>query len=586
MKSKSLTISYTSVGQFMLLAVISLSISLGHGQGLCEQVYSDSRLSQNKTTLDYSKVSDRKLIEEGKARTERFFSNFALFFSPKKYINEKLKQLEPENIKDLGVTGAYTSEKILLKLLAELSDRKLIRPMIEELITVLKTKNESLKELTPEKIEYVINTFMTNVEGLLSLRGMTKDSKKIKYLEWPELSADMISKLNRSPVGLENLLHFSKSNWSKASEIKLLVDGPQSFPLRDQLMNQAQKSIDVLSWAFNSDLTGFEAADLLIQKHKSGIKVRVIIDGQVSMGKGYNEAILKLEAAGVPVIRWRDTKLAFAGQHRKMIIVDNEHIIAGGLNFGDVYSHKNPDSNIPKWRDTDVYLNGEIVNQGNRLFAILWNEQIDSRSLKLQKIELTNESHNNRNTGSYDVALIDHSPTEKSVGSTIMMTLLKGIRESKQSIDLENAYIILFPALKQEIKRAVDRGVRVRIITNSAQSVDEPIVSIPMQRSARDFSALGAEVYLKKGATLHSKLAVFDNQYTMVMSYNLHPRSERVEGEMAIVIDSAEFARDVNETLENDVSSDNAIKISKPDEVMIPNSKVAIPMLRLFFDML
>ena len=185
------------------------------------------------------------------------------------------------------------------------------------------------------------------------------------------------------------------------------------------------------------------------------------------------------------------------------------------------------------------------------------------------------------------VSLINHDPEKATQGSTIMLTILKAIRTAKTQIDIENAYIILFPALKNELKKAInERHVKVRVFTNSGESVDEPIVSVPILRSVSEFADMGAEVYVKKGATLHSKLIVVDSQLTMIMSYNLHPRSERVEGEMAVVVNDKAFANQVHDIFTQDTTQDKAYRIRSSSDVKMPNSPASIPTLRLFFDML
>ncbi|MNS91529.1 Major cardiolipin synthase ClsA [compost metagenome] len=405
-------------------------------------------------------------------------------------------------------------------------------------------------------------------------------------MEWPALSETMKNRLDLSPKGLENILYFANAKESSVREVRLLVDGPQSFVVRDSLMAEAKKSIDVMSWAIYSDKTGFEAADLLIKKHLQGVKVRVIVDGQVATRPGYTEAVQKLEQAGVQVIRWTSATHPFAGQHRKMLIVDGEHMVAGGLNFGDVYSHKNADPKVAKWRDTDIYVQGDAVKEGSHLFAEIWNEQVTEKNLSYEKMTLTTSAVEGRVRDSEKVLILEHDPRTDKEGSTIMMTLLKGLREAKSTVEIENAYIVLFPELKNEIAAAVARGVKVRIFTNSHLSVDEPIVSIPILRSARDLVGLGAEVYLRLGSTLHSKLVVIDGQYTMVMSYNLHPRSERVEGEMAVVVNSKTFAEGVRQTFDADIQPGKAFRINSPEEIQLPENPVALPTLRIFFDML
>ncbi|QDK44784.1 hypothetical protein DOM22_06200 [Bdellovibrio sp. ZAP7] len=501
----------------------------------------------------------------------------------------KTKSISPLNVRDLAELGTVKQEAMLLNQLAVLSSSGKLTSSLVSLLAQLKAlpelggKPNPLIGLSKEKEAYLIETAVSNIEGVLALRGLTNPS--VKYVEWSALSKTMTERLDKSPAGLDNILHFAKSEFHKTSKVQILIDGEQSFALRDSLMSKAKKSIDVMTWAVYSDKTGFEAADLLIAKHKSGVKVRLIVDGQVAKKPGYTEVVQKMEQAGIEVVRWTNPSHVFEGQHRKMLIIDGEHVISGGLNFGDVYSHKNPDMNVPRWRDTDVYVQGESVNESRRLFADVWNQQVKEKNLSYKTIQVRQSKQVAPETGDV-VAVLNHDPVKNQNGSTIMMTLLKGIREAKSTVDIENAYVVMFPALKNEIQAAVARGVRVRVLTNSHTSVDEPIVSLPILRSAHDLAAVGAQVYLKKGATLHSKLAVIDGEYSMVMSYNLHPRSEKVEGEMAVVVKGKRFADTVTQAFMNDISSDRATAIPFADAIQLPSSPEVIPVLRIFFDML
>jgi cardiolipin synthase A/B len=294
----------------------------------------------------------------------------------------------------------------------------------------------------------------------------------------------------------------------------------------------------------------------------------------------------RLEKAGIEVVYWFSQKLTYAGQHRKMMIVDNQHVVAGGLNFGDVYSHKNPDLKIPRWRDTDIYLKGSsVAAEANQLFASLWNEQLtEQKNTKFKALKIAKVLDQNQK--GTEIRILNHNPLSDQKGSTIMLTTLKAIREAKNLIDIENAYIILFPALKTELANAIKRGVQVRVFTNSSESIDEPVVTIPILRSVLEFVKMGAKVFVKKGATLHSKIMAIDSDFAIVMSYNLHPRSERVEGEMAIATTSPDITAEMHKIFDEDVSSEKAYELKTIEDVKIPQSGVSVPTLRLFFDML
>jgi cardiolipin synthase A/B len=503
------------------------------------------------------------------------------------------KSIPALSINDLSEKDTVAQEKQILNALTALADRDRLGTSIDQLIKKIQQSDSPIsgqvKDLPPEKLAYAKAMLKGSVEGILRLRGLTKDSKKNKYMEWSELSKTMIQKIDKDQSNSEtqsNLLSLAESKWINTAKTEILVDGPASFAKRDLMIKNAKESIHILTWAIYDDMTGKQSVDLILQqkKLKPNLKIRIIVDAQVAAAS-YGPQVKRLEDNGIEVIRWFSTAKPFVGQHRKMIIVDNKKMVAGGLNFGDVYSHKNPQS--AHWRDTDLYVEGNGATEGNRLFSQIWNQQVTEHKMKYEKMRLpmfSNGANENIKMG-----IINHDAVEDRQGSTIMLTVLKAIRMAKTQIDIENAYIILFPALKIELTKAIkERDVKVRIFTNSGESVDEPVVSVPILRSVSEFADMGAEVYVKRGTTLHSKLMVIDNRYSMIMSYNLHPRSERLEGEMAIVIDNKEIATDMHNifTYDTDTTKERAYLIRSSSEVQIPDSPTTIPTLRLFFDML
>lgn len=499
------------------------------------------------------------------------------------------RQILATDILDLSEKNTTAEEKKILYMWADMIEKKTLRKNIELMIEEIKKTpspiSEKIKSTPQIYINYAIDTLTASIEAVAKMRGLTSDSSANTYLEWTDLSEKMTNRLNQDQS--DNILAFANSQLVLTERAEILVDGEASFSKRELLIKQAKKSINILTWSVYDDMTGAELADLLIEKKKENknLKIRLIVDGQVARQAGRNVQLNRIKNEGIEVMSWFSASNPYMGQHRKMLIVDGEHLIAGGLNYGDVYSHKNPDLKIARWRDTDVYLKGAGAIQGLNVFTKLWNDQLKENK-NINYTKMISQKITNTTQKGIEVVVIEHDPKNSAAGSTIMMTILKTIRAAKESIDIQNAYIILFPALKNEIENAIKRNVKVRILTNSAQSVDEPIVSIPILRSVIEFVKMGAEVFVKKGATLHSKLLIVDSQISMVMSYNLHPRSERIEGEMAVLVKNQSFSTDLKRVFDKDISEENAQAINKTEDLILPNSPVALPTLRLFFDML
>ncbi|MNL61167.1 Cardiolipin synthase A [compost metagenome] len=79
---------------------------------------------------------------------------------------------------------------------------------------------------------------------------------------------------------------------------------------------------------------------------------------------------------------------------------------------------------------------------------------------------------------------------------------------------------------------------------------------------------------------------MIDGEYSMIMSYNLHPRSERMEGEMAIVVKDKNFAANMKSVFDKDIQAGKADFIKEPSDIVFPPDFTSVGTLRLFFDLL
>lgn len=331
------------------------------------------------------------------------------------------------------------------------------------------------------------------------------------------------------------------AKFASGNYTRFLIDGEQSFAAKDALIKGAKKSLLVSSWAFYDDTTGYEAAQMLIAKYKEGVNVQVMVDSTVSSSHG--KKVLKLmQDAGVEVLRNTDLDRAGDIWHVKVMIADDKYAVAGGMNFGDVYSHK---AGAVLWRDTDVLFSGPAVAEAKALLGNAWNKQVSSRKLGYKSVDVRGPQNADYEGGDSRVAVVLQNPPATS---PILVSIIKAMYGATRNINIENAYFVAIPAVTQAVLEAKARGVNVTILTNSKESIDsegKPIVDamakclIPLQQS-------GVNIYLKQGVaqTLHSKFMTVDGEFADIGSYNLHPRGERIDTEVNVnVLDRASVAR-------------------------------------------
>jgi phosphatidylserine/phosphatidylglycerophosphate/cardiolipin synthase-like enzyme len=489
-------------------------------------------------------------------------------------------------IEDLGVKPTTPLENRALDLFASMVEQKTLRAYLNKILATarsLPVVGSKLQNLSDEKAQKGIKIVVDAIENMVWVRGKLPQARHIQYREWAEINKEMEAKLE---MGIP-LMELAKTEYQPASNVRILVDGPASFSLREKLMNEAEQSIDILLWSLENDSTGMALANKLmdLKRAKPHLKLRVMVDGRTSHRIGYTEQLKRMEESGlIDVIRWHDALQPYAGQHKKMFIVDGTHLISGGMNAGDVYSHKAKD---PKqhWRDTDIYIGGQAVNQANTIFARMWNMQVRSHQLPMAMMPVA-KAKEVEGPITEKVALINFDPNSQlQVGSPIFMAILKSIRDAKETVEVSNAYLIALPPLVKEIESAIKRGVKVRLLTNSQESTDEPVIARPILRSALHLASLGAEVYVRTGSTLHTKTMVVDSQISFIMSYNLHPSSERLETEVAVMLDDARVGRQMSRQFQADLAPKVARRID-PNKEKVEDDFILNLTLRLMFDRL
>ncbi|GAB4030828.1 MAG: hypothetical protein Fur0012_07400 [Elusimicrobiota bacterium] len=371
------------------------------------------------------------------------------------------------------------------------------------------------------------------------------------------------------------------SSFSPGNSVKFLIDGEESFRYKDYLIKNAKKSVYITTWAFYDDITGEDALNMLSEKKKQGVDVKIILDGKVINSHGVS-VVSRMEKAGLEIIKFREKGRVADIWHAKMIVVDGEYVIMGGMNFGDPYSHKDP--NGLKWRDTDVMIMGPAVARAGEFFARIWNSEVDKNSLGFKKLPESLESL--PATGNAMISF-SYSNPPVSEGTAILSSIIKAIKGATRKINIENAYFVPIPALTQALLEARSRGVEVNIFTNSKDSIDSEAKSVSdiSMKSMMPLFKAGAGIYLKKGDTLHSKFMTVDGTFVSIGSYNLHPRGERYDSELNANIIDREGAAFLDKVFEKDLAT-QAVKITSEKQLVPDQSWFSSIIEKYFFSQL
>jgi cardiolipin synthase len=352
---------------------------------------------------------------------------------------------------------------------------------------------------------------------------------------------------------------YSSEPLTTGNQVRVLVDGPETYAAIEASMRAARHSIDLETFIYGDDDIGRRFAALLAEKKREGIEVRVLYDSLGSMDTP-RSFFDELRSQGIDVREFRPMNPVknpliwniHNRDHRKIVVVDGKTGFTGGINIDSTYLSASTSRPGPKrglkdgWRDTHVRIDGPAVAQLQQLFLESWkvaggavgpetNAAIPPAGNTLVTIVGNNSDSDDR---------------------SLYGTYLAAFNCASRRLWITHAYFAPNEDLLTAMTDAAQRGVDVRLIVPSF--TDSSIVLNATQATYTRLLESGVKIYELKDALLHAKSVVIDGTVSIVGSANLDMRSFLHNEEVnAIVID-----RDVGQRMEQVFEKDQ--KAARP----------------------
>lgn len=408
--------------------------------------------------------------------------------------------------------------------------------------------------------------------------------------------------------------------------VRLLPSGPEAFEARRSLIRAARNSIDLQYFLLRADGSGKELLRDLRDAAQRGVRVRVLLDDLYAPADDLLLGLAALPQAEVRLFnpfplrgagvgaRYAASLLSFERfnhrMHNKLFIADGAIAITGGRNLADEYFSRSDRSNFV---DLDVMATGAAVRTMGQQFDDYWNSPLSwpvqtvaaTPSLSVQQLRerfdvavagartpdapvssrdflgqplLTDEL----GSGSIDLAWghVDsfadpaakplkrwRDEDNRSYGKSVVRpNVLELMRAAQFEVVMTSPYFVPGELGVELFRGLVARGVKVRVLTNSQASTDQPLVHGAYRRYRRALLEAGVELYelspkrvgseerrksfgLSAGG-LHTKSLVIDRQLAVIGSMNFDPRSDHYNTESGLLIrvpqvgsDAAQLAR-------------------------------------------
>lgn len=338
------------------------------------------------------------------------------------------------------------------------------------------------------------------------------------------------------------------------NHLELLQSGNSFFDKLSELIKNANSEIHLQLYIFEPDNTGKIIQDLLIEAAKRGVKIYVVLDAYGS--KNFSELWQKnLTDVGIEIYFYSPIKFAnylHMGMrlHHKIICIDGQFALVGGINISDNYSSYNHQT---PWLDFALLAKGKVVSD----LVQICKQTLRTVS-KYPKHKTKQEIQKEHKP--IIARVLQNNWVQAKFGITHQYK--QQIRKANNEIILIASYFIPSLALKRLLKNAAKRGVNVKIVLSSISDVS--MVKYATEYFYNDLLKAGINIYEWKHSVLHAKVGLIDSEWLSVGSYNLNHLSDFGSIECNLEILDTAFCLATNMKL-NQLINDGCEKISVDD---------------------
>jgi putative cardiolipin synthase len=354
---------------------------------------------------------------------------------------------------------------------------------------------------------------------------------------------------------------------------RIISVGVDGFLMRMEMINTAERTLDLQYYIFHGDESGKLLTDALIRAADRGVRVRLLLDdGETVPGDEQIFAIADRANVEVRVFNpfayrghnqlIRATEFLFNHSrldhrmHNKLLVADNSIALVGGRNIGDQYFQIDPES---QFADDDVFVGGPIVHNLSGTFDEYWNSALAIPAQALHGIN-THQKHHKAYADKVEKAGFDYqskldsgeplagimagrlpliwanaevvcdSPEKKRAADTPGVASLMYAPVAHAVSQVQSELLIVSPYVvpsKDELHLLEDRRehkVRIRILTNSLESAPELSAHSGYMHYRTELLNDGVELYEVRSRLGNSRGSGQSTKLSRYGNYALHAK--------------------------------------------------------------
>ena len=375
---------------------------------------------------------------------------------------------------------------------------------------------------------------------MISRRNRRRLKRAERYRN-PDLSSLGLREQTQQQIRLARSL--CDAQFFPGNDIRVFTSGQAKMAALEADLRAATQYINLQYYIFTDDNIGRRIADILMEKARQGVKVRVIYDHVGSFRTG-NRFWRMMKKAGVECHPFFKVTLPVFGSrinwrnHRKLVIIDGKVGYVGGMNIADRYITGG--KKFKTWRDAHLRVIGPAVRSLQYSFAVDWN------FMGMPLIE--DEVPETPETGEMGAQLVTSGPT--SSWSNDELIYQRAIASAQKRIFIQTPYFLPTDGLLKALQTAALSRVDVRIIL--PQHSDSRMLDYASFSYIAECLRSGIKIYLYEDGMMHAKTMIVDDEVAAVGSTNFDFRSFEHNFEVNMFI----FSRQFNERMTSIFMSD------------------------------
>jgi len=334
----------------------------------------------------------------------------------------------------------------------------------------------------------------------------------------------------------------SVPEYKNGHSIELLRSGETFFTANIREIDRARHFIHFQSYIIDEDETGLRIIEALVRAAGRGVRTYLLVD---AFGTKYlsGELLKKIDDSG---ILFRFFSPAFITEgfhlslrlHHKVLLVDGEVAIVGGMNFADRYYGT---SKKKEWLDFALLIKGPECARINNILRKHWNKTF------LAKSERAQESVHN-------VKIYKENIKLRILENNWYRNKIEILRSYRTAFKFAQDRMIIFASYflpgrneRRLLKMAGKRGVDITIVL--AADSDAPIFKRATGFLYDFILRSNIKIYEYLPSNLHAKVATIDGKWVTIGSYNLNHISDYGSIEMNVNVLDASFTREFENLL-------------------------------------